>query len=277
MTAIEPTVMLTQEQIDFYHREGYLAIESISTPDEIARLSAVYDRLFSERAGREEGNQFDLGGTDEEGKEAVLPQILGPSRYAPEFKEGLFRVNALAIAQQLLGPEVTAQGDHAIFKPARYGAETPWHQDEAYWNPMMEYNSFSLWMPLQPATLENGCMQFIPGSHRWEVQPHHCINNDPRIHGLEIDEADTSKAVACPLPAGGCTVHHNRTLHYTGPNHSDIPRRAYIIGFGLHAKPRKEPRVFYWNDRKQTPREQRAREAVARQQATQEQVKEPFV
>lgn len=256
---MEPTVILTQEQIDFYHREGYLALDAITTPEEIAWMSQVYDRIFEARAGREEGNQFDLAGTDEEDKPAALPQILNPAKYAPELKEGLFRVNALSIAKQLLGPEAKHQGDHAIFKPARYGAATPWHQDEAYWNPMMQYNSFSLWMPLQPATLENGCMQFVPRSHKLEVLPHHCINNDPRIHGLEVDEADVSSAIACPLPAGGCTIHNNRTLHYTGPNHSDIPRRALILGFGTPATVRETPRVFYWNDQKQTPREERAR------------------
>jgi ectoine hydroxylase-related dioxygenase (phytanoyl-CoA dioxygenase family) len=260
----KPTVTLTSEQVEFYHREGYLVLDSIATPDEVAWLREIYDRLFAERAGREEGNQFDLAGTDEEGKEAALPQILNPAKYAPELKNGLYRVNALAIAKQLLGSEADYRGEHAIFKPARVGAETPWHQDEAYWNPTMEYNSFSLWMPLQEATVENGCMWFVPGSHRWEVQPHHCINNDPRIHGLEIDEADPSRAVACPIPAGGCTIHHNRTLHYAGPNRSDIPRRAYILSYGLAATHRAEPRSFPWNEQKQTPREERAREAAQR-------------
>jgi 3-deoxy-D-manno-octulosonic-acid transferase/ectoine hydroxylase-related dioxygenase (phytanoyl-CoA dioxygenase family) len=262
MSAFEPTVHLTQEQIDHYHREGYLALPSISTEEELVWMREVYDRIFSAQAGREEGNQFDLAGTDEEGKKATLPQILNPTKYAPELKEGQFRVNALHIAKQLLGPEAVAMGDHAIYKPAEYGAETPWHQDEAYWNPMMTYNSLSLWIPLQEATTENGCMWFVPKSHNWEVQPHHSINNDPRIHGLEIDEADTSQAVACPIPAGGCTVHHNRTLHYAGANRSETPRRALILGFGTPAVPRKEERVFYWNDIKETPRE--ARSKVAR-------------
>lgn len=265
---MEPTVILTQEQIDFYHREGYLALEAITTQEEVAWLREIYDRLFASRAGREVGDQFDLAGTDEEDKEALLPQILNPAKYAPELKEGLFRVNALAVAKQLLGPEARPMGEHAIFKPARVGAPTPWHQDEAYWNPAMEYNSFSLWIPLQPATRENGCMQFVPRSHRLDVLPHHCINNDPRIHGLEVDEADLTAPVACPLPPGGATIHHNRTLHYTGPNRSDIPRRAYILAFGLPPQPRSEPRTFPWNDQKQTPREQRAKEAAARQEAS---------
>src|SRR5438876_9660489 len=100
----EPTVVLTSEQIDFFHREGYLVLDQIMPPDEVQWLRGIYDRLFAQRAARDEGNQFDLGGSDEEGKEALLPQILNPGKYAPEMNEGQFRVNALAVANQLLGP-----------------------------------------------------------------------------------------------------------------------------------------------------------------------------
>ena len=258
-----PSVVLTEEQIAFYHREGYLALDAITTPEEVEWLRRIYDRLFDSRAGREAGDQFDLGGADEEGEEAVLPQILNPSKYAPELKEGLFRTNASAIARQLLGPEVRPAGEHAILKPAQTGAETPWHQDEAYWDPTLDYTSLSIWIPLQPATPENGCMQFVPGSHLHQVATHHTINHDPRIHGLEVDEVDTSAAVACPIPAGGATIHHNRILHYAGPNNSDIPRRALILMFGLKPAQRSEARDFSWNTQKQTAREQRAAKARA--------------
>jgi ectoine hydroxylase-related dioxygenase (phytanoyl-CoA dioxygenase family) len=259
----EATVTLTQEQIEFYHREGYLVLQSITTPEELVRLRKIYDHLFETRAGRETGNQFDLGGTDEEGKEAKLPQILGPSRYAPELREGLFFANANSISKQLLGPECNFGGDHAILKPARIGAPTPWHQDEAYWGPDYNYNSFSLWFPLQPATMENGCMWFVPKSHQLEIFPHHSINHDPRVHGLEVEGADTSTAVACPIPAGGCTIHHNRTLHYAGPNVSDIPRRAYILGYGTAGIKRIDNRRFPWNEKKKTARDERAQAAAA--------------
>ncbi len=261
---MNPTITLTTEQIEFYHREGYLVLDAVTTAEEVAWMREIYDRLFAARAGRDEGNQFDLAGTDEEGKEAALPQILQPSKYAPELKNGLYRVNADAIAKQLLGAAATFQGEHAIFKPARTGAATPWHQDEAYWNPAIQYNAFSLWIPLQPATVENGCMWFVPRSHKWEVQPHHCLNNDSRIHGLEIDLLpDPSKAVPYPIPAGGCTIHHNRMLHYAGPNRSDISRRAYIIGFGLPTTKRTEPRRFPWEEQKQTARLERKKTAEA--------------
>jgi len=263
MIEIEPTITITDEQIAFFHENGFLAIDAITTPEDVARMREAYDRIFAEKAGREEGAQFDLAGTDEDDREAALPQILGPSRFAPELANSLYRANALAISRQLFGPDTIPMGDHAIFKPAMHGASTPWHQDEAYWQADHNYTSLSVWLPLQEATVENGCMQFIPGSHRLEVLPHHSINHDPRIHGLEVDDEldvpiDYSRAVACPLPAGGATFHHNRTLHYAAPNTSNIPRRAYILGFGLPPSLRTTPRSFPWNEMKATARQERA-------------------
>ena len=261
-----PTVRLTPEQIAFFQREGYLSLPALTTREEIDVLRGIYDRLFERRAGREEGNQFDLAGTDEEGKEAALPQILAPRKYAPELNDTLLRANAAVIAAQLGGPECIFRGDHAINKPPRSGAATPWHQDEAYWGDASVYDAaFSIWVPFQEATVENGCMQFIPGSQRFEVFTHHSIGHDPRVHGLEIDpgQTDLSRAVACPLPAGGCTIHGTRVLHYTGPNLSAQPRRAYIMIFHTPEKKLATPRNFYWNHQKHTAREERARQARA--------------
>ena len=267
-----PDVLLTDEQIAAFHRDGFLAIPAITTPDEIERLREIYDRLFERQAGRDEGNQFDLAGADEEGKEAALPQILNPAKYAPELKETQFRANALAIARQLLGPEADYGGEHAILKPARTGAPTPWHQDEAYWDPGLEYHSISVWMPLQEATLENGCMSFVPGSHKLPIVPHRSIGNDPRVHGLEIAaDVDVSNAVACPLPAGGATFHLSSTLHYAGPNVSDIPRRAYILSFKAPTRPRETPRDFWWQRDKRTARQARAETARSATTTTEQQ------
>ncbi|NUQ65036.1 MAG: phytanoyl-CoA dioxygenase family protein [Pirellulales bacterium] len=130
--------------------------------------------------------------------------------------------------------------------------------DEAYWDPAFDYCSISIWVPLQDATLDNGCMQFIPRSHRQKVVPHHSIGRDPRVHGLETDAVDVSAAVACPVPAGGATVHHCRTLHYAGPNRTGQPRRAYIMIFGTPRQPRTEPRSFPWRKQRRTAREARA-------------------
>jgi ectoine hydroxylase-related dioxygenase (phytanoyl-CoA dioxygenase family) len=255
---------ITPEQIVFFHVHGFLALDPITTEDELAWMRESYDRIFAERAGREEGNQFDLGGADQEGEEATLPQILNPAKYAPELNEGQFVKNAARIAKQLLGEEASGGIGHAIYKPAGVGAETPWHQDEAYWDPKIQYYSMSIWMPLQEATLDNGCLWFMPGSHEWEVLPHRSIGGDPRIHGLEmLDKSVLKDPVACPLKPGGITLHRNRTAHYAGPNTSDIPRRALILGYGLPGKPYAVERRFSWNEIKVAPRQERAKATAA--------------
>ena len=93
-----------------------MAIEAITTPDEVLMMREAYDRIFAERAGREEGNQFDLAGADEEGKEAALPQILNPAKYAPELANTLAEANARAAVKQLLGENAEVGVAHAIFQ-----------------------------------------------------------------------------------------------------------------------------------------------------------------
>lgn len=256
---IEPSIQLSDAEIRRFEEEGYLSIDRITSDEDLEGIRQAYEELFELRSGHDQGDHFDLAGADDEGQPPKLPQILNPARYAPALEQTLYRANAQAIARQLLGPEAEFQFDHAIYKPPRHGAETPWHQDEAYWNPDMEYQSLSIWMPLQEVDAENGCMHFIPGSHRLEVLPHRPIGGDPRVHGLETLEADSSLAVACPLPAGGATIHPGRTLHYAPANHSDRPRRAYILSFGLPPRPLDKPRRFPWLEARQTAREERAR------------------
>lgn len=238
-----PDIQLSEEEIEFYHENGYLRLEGVTTRDEIETFRTIYDRLFSEKTSQ--ADRKELGDIDEEGRE-TLPQILGPHELAPELLETRFFENARRVAKQLLGDEAEFTGDHAILKPARFGAETPWHQDEAYWNPALQYQSLSFWMPFQEATVENGCMQFVPGSHEHPILPHHSVPGEGEA--LEVDDPDqyVDKVVPCELPAGGATVHDSRTLHYTGPNRTDASRRAYVLGFGLPTVERDEPRDFYW-------------------------------
>ncbi|MGH3488501.1 MAG: phytanoyl-CoA dioxygenase family protein [Actinopolymorphaceae bacterium] len=258
--------VLSAEEVTRFHEQGFLALRSFISPDEVTRMRAIYDGLFSSRAGRAEGNQFDLAGPDEDDGEARLPQILKPSQYAPEILQSQTIERVEAVLLELLGPTAQRGGDHAINKPPRQGAETPWHQDEAYWDPALRYNSVSIWIPLQEATVDNGCMHFIAGSHKGDVIPHRPIGGDPRVHGLEAvpGNVDVSAAVACPLPPGGATIHHSRTVHYASANRSADHRRAYIIGGGTPRTPNPSPQVFPWREAQQTTtaRARRARDAT---------------
>ncbi len=256
---LKPTTILTEDQIRLFHANGFLQLPVLSPPSEVAKLRDVFDRLFAQKAGRKEGFQYDLVGHDEDGKTQSLPQIINPVNYAPELKDTLFRANALAIARQLYGPECAPSFEHAILKPAEYGAPTPWHQDEAHRvDPNFEYRQLSIWMPLQEATEANGCMKFIPGSNLGPVLAHASPGNDTKVHALEcIGDFDKESAVIVPLPAGGATVHAGRTIHGAGPNRTNIPRRAYILGFEVPPKLCEQKREFPWLEEKQTANSER--------------------
>lgn len=261
----EPTFKLSQEQLDFYAKTGYLSIPQLTTAEDVAKLRVSYDRIFAEQAGKKDGMQFDLAGTDKDGKQ-VLPQILGPAKYAPEMNDSLLLANATAIARQLFGPDAKMGFAHAILKPNGHGVATPWHQDAAYWGADYDHPyAISIWVPLQDTPEEMGCMQFVPGSHAsTDIWRHQHINNDPTIHGLELHESEmwrVKDVAVCPLKAGGATIHGGYELHYTAPNRSTGPRRALILGGGLPPVKRATPRDLPWQRETQTWHQEKRKEA----------------
>jgi ectoine hydroxylase-related dioxygenase (phytanoyl-CoA dioxygenase family) len=226
---------------------GWASLPEVTTAAELEWLRGVYDNLFAIRAGEETGRFFDLGSPGSAGNQ-VLPQVMDPQKELPELNETTYFRTARLIASQLLGmaQDELDHFSHMILKPAGYGRETPWHQDEAYWDPNFDYDAVSVWMPLEDASVESGCMQFIPGSHAGPVRPHRHIDDDPRVHGLVTEDVDPRQAVACPLPSGGASVHHCRMVHYAGPNLTDRPRRAYIHVFSASPRRRAEPYSRPW-------------------------------
>jgi ectoine hydroxylase-related dioxygenase (phytanoyl-CoA dioxygenase family) len=216
--------------VEHFREHGFTSIERITTDEELDWLREVYDSFFSERRGGVKGAYFDLARPYDSGGDDLLPQVLFPERAVPELLDSTYLRNARMIAAALLdrdAAELEVWG-HMIDKPPHTGHETPWHQDEAYWEPTQRYHAVGVWMPLDDCDETNGCMTFVPGSHRSEVLAHRHLGDDPSVHGLEFAEpADVSGAVAVPLSAGGATFHHPRTYHYTGPNRSSRRRRAY--------------------------------------------------
>lgn len=225
---------LTGEQVAKFHREGFLSVERFCLPEDLDVVRELLDALFDRFDELPRSLAFDLGDVKEHTGTQRVPQINTTIRFEPRLKEtAVFRA-AERMAKQLCGSDVTYSYDHAIYKPAQSRREVPWHQDLAYGrNPDAICFNANFWIPLQEATIENGCMQFIPHSHWGNLLPHHPVGHDPKVHTLECDPINTSAAVACPLPPGGCTIQHGKTLHYTGPNITNQTRKAWILNFGF--------------------------------------------
>jgi ectoine hydroxylase-related dioxygenase (phytanoyl-CoA dioxygenase family) len=225
----------TESDVAFFAANGFVSVPRITTDEEVEWLGVAYDLLFEQKAGAFQGGYFDLARSYDAEGDDLLPQVLSPEHRFPQLRDTLYFRNARCMAAALLEVDVAALHGwgHMISKPAHRGHETPWHQDEAYWPADKTYTAVGAWMPLDDASVESGCLKFVPGSHRGPVLSHHHIGDDPRVHGLEADQPDTTGAVAVPIPAGAATFHHPRMIHYAGPNTTDQPRRAYANEFQL--------------------------------------------
>jgi hypothetical protein len=243
-------VEISDAQVAAFWRDGFTSIDRITTDAEVEWLRELFDQLFTERRGAFPGGYFDLARPYEADGEDDLPQILFPEQRFPELRRSQLYRNARLVSAALLGvaPDEVSPWGHMINKPPRHGAEIPWHQDEAYWDPALDYRAVGTWLPLDDVDLANGCMCFLPGSHTGEVLPHRHIDDDPTVHGLVTDHADPTGMVPVPLRAGGATFHHPRTLHHTPPNATDRSRRAVAVEHQTTPVPKAVPATRPWVD-----------------------------
>lgn len=240
--------ILSQDQSRALGKQGFVPIASFLSTDELHAIRAIFDGLFDSNVGKDDGKQFDLAG-GAQNSALKLRQILEPSDYAPELLDLDVIRRAREITQEYFQSDaMPVMGEHMIFKPAHIGNVTPWHQDQAYHDPTMDERSINFWIALDDTDIENGCMQYAPGSHSNDVLPHHPIGHDPTVHGLEVDNPDVfaKSAVASPLEAGGCVLHLPKTLHYAGPNTTNRQRRAYILIMQSPPVKRLVPVNNYW-------------------------------
>jgi ectoine hydroxylase-related dioxygenase (phytanoyl-CoA dioxygenase family) len=258
-------VELTAEQIRLYAESGYLSVNAITTEAEILEIKTSIEKLFVEKRGENEGAYGELVAGAGKDEEENSPQIVNLVNYAPQLHQTTCFRNALHIAKQILGDKARFFLDLSIMKQAKTGVGTPWHQDAAFRDPRFEYKELGIWVPLQEATAEAGCLHFIPGSHKNAVLEHHPANDDPTSQALRCTAPfDEVASVACPLPVGGCSIHHPLTLHCAHANTSDVPRYAYIMVFGVSPKPASEPRVFPWLEQRAPTTQARKRKWMRR-------------
>lgn len=121
--------------------------------------------------------------------------------------------------------------DHALIKPpGEKSRETNWHQDAPYW-PMNPVGALSAWIAVDDVDLQNGCMQFIPGSHKYgKLEPIKLgVDGESVVEKMKQAGQTVGEPAVMDMPAGGVTFHHGCLFHYATPNRSDRPRRAFAI------------------------------------------------
>lgn len=253
MSLLPPTdlhVELTDEQLDHYREHGFTHVDRITTDEEVEWLRDRFAEVFD--PSNENRGYFDasrpIGSTAEQAGPPVLPQAIMPEGRMPELLQSVAHRNAKRIGAQLLQ---VAEADleswtHMIDKPPRNGHDTPWHQDEAFWELNLGYHACAVWIALDDVDVDNGCMQFLPGSHTGGIRTHRHLYDDPMVSALVIDDVDASLAVPVPLKAGGATFHSQTTMHRTGPNLTDRRRRAYAMEIQLPPVLIDPPKVHPW-------------------------------
>ena len=241
------SVTPTREQVEFFREHGFLAVERITTDEEVAWMRRIFEHVFSPEQAHRGSAPVDRSGTRAGDEPVLLSQAFFPEFRFPELLQTTHWRNARRYASALLGipeAELTSWG-HMIRKPPG-GRAALWHQDHAYWEPEFDYQALGVWLPMHDVSVEMGAMQFVPGSHRRGLLPHR-HDDKPEANVLTVCETiDPSRAVACPLPLGGATFHHNETLHYTAPNTTDRPRLAYPMEFQTKPRWRETPLDMPW-------------------------------
>ena len=253
-------MQLTEEQVESVSRQGFLCLPRVTSDDEALAIRTSLERLFTEKAGWNEGAYGELAAKDDHDEEPNSPQILLPVNYAPELHKTECFANAHRFAKQILGERAAFVLDLAILKRADSGEATPWHQDFAYRDPKFEYREVTIWVALQDVNESSGCLMFLPESHRGPVLDHRQTSDDGGSIALEcVAGFDKAKAVKAEVPLGGCTIHLPRTLHCSTPNSSGTPRIVYIMTFGTAPVPSKTTASFPWRENGSTEMQARRR------------------
>ena len=221
---------LTKDQIEFFHEYGYIAGIRLLDENQVTRLRGELAELLNpNHAGHHLFYEFHSNESADPA--TVLFHALGAWRISPAFHDLLWHPAFLMAASQLLGGPVRFWHDQLFCKPAHHGGVVAWHQDFSYWTRTQPMAHLSCWIGLDDSTRENGCVHYVPGSHRWDLLPVTGLANNMQAIQSVLTENQKQQfdPVAIELKAGECSFHHPLMVHGSFENRSDRPRRGAVI------------------------------------------------
>lgn len=209
------TLRLSPEQAAFYNEQGYVIYDQPALPQ------SMFDRLLE--IFEEDLEQYGYDNLDViHFRDARLLDVV-------------LSDEVLDLVEPVVGPDIGLWSTHFIAKQPRVGKATPWHEDSSYWNGRVSTMAgiCTIWLALDRATKENGCMAVIPGTHDNGFSTYVPVDESKNIFHSEIDpsQIDESKAVYLELEPNRCSLHEGRIIHGAKPNTSDLRRAGYTIRF----------------------------------------------
>jgi ectoine hydroxylase-related dioxygenase (phytanoyl-CoA dioxygenase family) len=197
----------TSAAIEQYEREGYLLFRDVLDAELVAEASRHVAWLMERHP-------------------ELRPEHLGHTLMTedPFWVRLVSDDRLLDIAELFVGPNIALFASHYISKPPGEGLPVLWHQDGSYW-PLEPMEVVTLWLAVDDALPENGCMRVIPGTHRLDLQKLQRTTEVPNVLSSRIDPdlVNEAEAVDLVLKAGDVSVHHPNIIH--GSNANTSPRR----------------------------------------------------
>jgi phytanoyl-CoA hydroxylase len=241
--------LVTDEQREAFATDGYVHLPGVLSPDEMDAIESVYNQ-FLRREIRVPGKDFNDMTTGEHDSDPTgysIINVMLPRVYFPEWQGNIYEQRCTSIAEQLCGPGMTIDFDQLLAKqPGREDAVFGWHQDQAYWIDTEDRRTATCWLAVDPSSVANGCMQFLPGSHREPVRPHRPLHGDrEHSHTLVTDLRPNDVMRPVQIARGDITVHNEGVLHGSGGNTSSNFRRAYIVAFRSESTVREERQLGF--------------------------------
>ena len=205
-------------QLAAYERDGFLCPIPVLSSAELERCESK----LADLAGR-------IVGDPEQNKRMQYKAHL----LYPWLSELVRHPAILDAVESLIGPDILVWNSGFLIKKPRDSSFVSWHQDATYWG-LEPMEVASAWVALRPSTIDNGCVQCIPGTHRLAQLPHDDTfgQNNMLSRGQTIAvEIDATQAVPLQLQAGEMSLHHVRVVHGSQPNRSDAYRIGFIINY----------------------------------------------
>lgn len=227
---------LTQSQIQSYRQDGFVVVEDLLDPDELSFWREAVTEATEQRGGRKfPGEEIKTGEDDGINKDAeyygkVFDQMINLWQTNEKIKQLMLDERLGKLAADLSGCDgIRIWHDQALIKRP-WANPTAWHLDTPIWS-FSDKRALSIWVALDDATLQNGCLYFIPGSfHQTRFENPGIGKNMDAIFDFYPQLAG-SKPTAVPMKAGSCSFHNGLTIHGAGPNMTPGFRRAMTCAY----------------------------------------------